>query len=83
MRLAICDRSGQDTSPLLLRAERTEWDRLPPLRTVVSAKGPNGWNYIGQVISTDEAARTYTIEVWTASNRVLDNVELYHGGKSQ
>ena len=80
MRLAITDRSGQNTDPLVLHAEQTEWDCPPPLRTVVSAKGMNGWNYIGQVISTDEADRTYTIEVWIASNRVLDNVELYHGG---
>jgi hypothetical protein len=75
--MAITTRSGQNTDPLELRAERTEWDRLPGLRTVVCAVGPDGWRYIGQIISTDEAARTYTIEVWTASNKVLDNARLY------
>lgn len=78
--MAITDRSGPDIRPLELQAERSEWDRIPGLRTVVCAIGQDGWRYIGQVISMDEARRTYTLEVWTASNKVIDNMKLYNGG---
>jgi hypothetical protein len=78
--MAICDRTGQDTSPLELRVEQTELDRLPTILTVVCAIGQNNWRYIGQVIAVDEARRTYTIEVWTAYDRVLENVKLHVGG---
>ncbi len=81
MRMAIADRTGPDTSPLELNLEKTAWDRLPPLGTWVCAIGKSGWRYFGQVASTDEAKRTYTIEVVTASNKVLDNLKNYSQGR--
>ena len=51
---------------------------MPPLGTLVCAIGNNGWRYIGQVISTDEIQCSYTIEVFTANNKILDNLKQYH-----
>lgn len=78
MRMAVTDRMGANTRPLELNVERTEWDCLPPLGALVCAIGQAGWRYIGKVISTDEAKRTYTIEVWTANNPFFDNLKNYH-----
>jgi len=76
MRMAITDRTGDDTSPMTLAIEQTEWDRLPPILTLVCAIGQNGWRYIGQVASHSDD-RHYVIQVWTASNKLLDNVRQY------
>jgi hypothetical protein len=43
---------------------------------MVCAIGAGGWNYIGPVIATDAAARTYTI-LPVPSNRILDNLKQY------
>lgn len=62
MRMAITDRQGNDSSPLELHIEKTGFDRVPPVGTMVCAIGPGGWKYIGPVVAANEATGVYTIE---------------------
>lgn len=80
MRQTITDRTGDDTTPLELHLEPTEWDQILAPGTWVCAIGNDGWRYYGQVISTDAEKRSYTINVTTASNKILDNVKQYSQG---
>ena len=85
MNFAITDRSGPDDSPLTLNVERTnEIDsailgrpvppHYPSLGTLVCAKGRDGWNYIGAVISVDMESGTYTI-LPVAIDRTADKIK--------
>ena len=78
MRMAITERQGDDTSPLVLSIEKTEWDRLPDLGTFVCAIGQDDWQYIGQV-SSHQDARHYAIQVFAATNKINDNLKQYSG----
>lgn len=77
MRMAITSRRGPDTSPLVLRVERTNRDQLPPIGTEVCAIGVAGWRYYGVVEETD--GDIYTIRVTSAANKWLDNAKLWNG----
>jgi hypothetical protein len=75
--MAITDRTGPDDSLLELYMERTEWDRLPALGTLVCAIGNDGWRYIGPVTAIDPSTRSYTI-MPIASNKRLDNIKSWN-----